>query len=65
MIFFIDRKKNDKLEEERMAEKIIGYVRNKHDLLSAHDQVLAYFDVTQVHIMKRAQKVSGPGNWTL
>ena len=39
-----------------MAEKIRWYVRNKHDILSAHDQFLARFDVTQVHNMKRAQK---------
>jgi len=39
-----------------MAEKIIWYVQNKHNLLSVHDQLLAQFNVTQVHNTKRAQK---------
>ena len=39
-----------------MAETIIWYVQNKHDLLSVHDQFLAQFNMTQVRNIKRAQK---------
>ena len=50
------KNKIDKVEEECMAEKIKWHGRNKHKILSARDQLLAHFDVTQVHKMKQAQK---------
>ena len=50
------QKKFDEIEEERMAQRILWYVKNKHNIMSVHDQFLARFDETQVNSMKRAQK---------
>ena len=46
----------DSIEEEIMAERLIWYVRNKHNKLSSQYRFLAQFDVTTKYRMSRAQK---------
>ena len=39
-----------------MSEKYIWYASNKQNFLTAHNQFLARFDVTQIHSKKREPK---------
>ena len=38
----------DSVEEENMAELLVWYVQNKHNILSSQDRFLAQFDVTTI-----------------